>query len=174
MVPVSFNQGIKVDDYLGNFYMKNATDIECAGMDSLKSYIATLSLDGKLDEREDYYVQAALLYTTSSGHRRVRVHNLSLGAASQHKMVFQHASMETTTLVIARQMIQFGMNSSMTAVRTELGRKCSVILAAYRRHCTTNAPPNQLILPGSFNLFPLYTLTLLKSRAFRGGFPLFS
>ncbi|KAJ3332353.1 COPII coat Sec23p-Sfb3p heterodimer component, partial [Kappamyces sp. JEL0680] len=78
LLRIRISNGLKIEDYLGNFFMKNATDIECAGIDSLKSFACVLKHEGKLDERQDSFVQAALLYTTADGHRRVRVHNLAL------------------------------------------------------------------------------------------------
>jgi protein transport protein SEC24 len=149
--------------------MKNATDIELAGIDSLKSFACILKHEGKLDERQDVYIQAALLYTTSDGYRRVRVHNLSLGCASQLSLVFRQASMETTNCILARQMIQSAMTTSLPTIRGNLTNRCSNILYAYRSNCATGSSPGQLILPESFKLFPLYALSLLKTRAFRGG-----
>jgi protein transport protein SEC24 len=169
LLRIRTSNGLKVEEYYGNFYMKNATDIELAGLDSLKSFACSLKHDGKLDERQDCYIQAALLYTTADGHRRVRVHNLSLAVATQLSLIFRQASMETTNCILARQMIQQSMTKALSIIRTDLTSKCSKILLSYRHNCATGSSPGQLILPESFKLFPLYALSLLKTRAFRGG-----
>ncbi|KAJ2995947.1 COPII coat Sec23p-Sfb3p heterodimer component [Globomyces sp. JEL0801] len=164
LLRIRVSNGLKIEDYLGNFYMKNTTDIECAGIDSLKSFVCLLRHDGKLDERQDSYIQAALLYTTSDGQRRVRVHNLALASASQLSLVFRNASMETTNCVLARQMIQSAMTTPLSTIRANLSTICCKILVAYRTHCAAPSAPGQLILPESFKLFPLSALTLLKCR----------
>jgi protein transport protein SEC24 len=169
LLRIRISNGLKIEDYLGNFYMKNATDIECAGIDSLKAFTCVLKHDGKLDERQDSYVQAALLYTTADGHRRVRVHNLGISTASQLSLVFRGASLETTIAVMARQMIQKAASNSLSATRADLSTVITKILVSYRSNCASPSSTGQLILPESFKLSPIFALTLLKTRAFRAG-----
>lgn len=149
--------------------MKNATDIEIAGLDSLKSFVAVLKYEGNLDERHDIFIQAALLYTTGDGHRRVRIHNLSLSASSQLSLVFRFASLETTLCVLARQMVQRVFGSSITAVHDFLTDICTKILLSYRTKVAAPSSSGQLILPETFKLFPIFALSLLKTRAFKNG-----
>ena len=61
------------------------------------------------------------------------------------------------------------LNSPLKEVRDQLTEKCCSILSSYRKHCASVSSTGQLILPESFKLFPVYTLALLKNRAFRGG-----
>lgn len=162
-------QGLRIGEYYGNIYQRNATDVEVAGMDSLKSIGVSILYDGKLDERMDVYVQAALLYTTSDGQRRVRIHNLSLAVASELSTVFKHAEVDASVNFWSKQMVKKAMSTSLKSIRDELTSKCAAILIAYRVHCATSSAMGQLILPESFKLLPLYTLSMLKSRAFKGG-----
>jgi protein transport protein SEC24 len=169
LLRIRVSNGLRIENYMGNFYMKNATDIELAGIDSLKSFTAVLKHDGKLDERQDSYIQAALLYTTSDGFRRVRVHNLAIAAASQLSLVFRSASLETCICVMAREMIQEAMTTPLSTIRTNLSTRITKILSSYRKNCASASSPGQLILPDSFKLSPLFGLALLKTRAFRAG-----
>jgi protein transport protein SEC24 len=171
LLRVRVSTGVKVADYFGNLYMKNPTDVELAGIDSLKAIGVLLQHDGKLDERQDVYIQAALLYTTQYGQRRVRVHNLSLGIASQLSTVFKSAEMDTTLNLIMRQTVQKAFLSPLKNIRDQASQRCIKILTAYRTNCAANSSSGQLILPEALKLMPLYTLCLLKSRAFRGGKP---
>ena len=54
-------------------------------------------------------------------------------------------------------------------IRDQITDKCVKILMSYRRHCAASSAPGQLILPEAFKLFPLYALTMLKSKALRSG-----
>ena len=166
---IRVSNGFKIDEYYGNFYMKNATDIECAGVDSLKSVVATLSHDGNIDERQEVYIQAALLYTTAEGHRRVRIHNLALSCTSQLSTVFKNASLETTVCVLTRKMIQNSISKPLQKVRGDLSMQCTNILMSYRSNVAAPSSSGQLILPESYKLFPIFSLSMLKTRAFRGG-----
>eukprot|EP00842_Homolaphlyctis_polyrhiza_P001198 jgi/Hompol1/2079/HPOL_003785-RA len=96
LLRVRVSNGLKVVEHFGNFFMKNSTDVEFAGIDSLKAIGVALKHDGKLDEKLDTHIQAALLYTTAEGQRRVRVHNLSLANTSQLANVFRFAEMDTS------------------------------------------------------------------------------
>ncbi|KAK5666067.1 COPII coat Sec23p-Sfb3p heterodimer component [Batrachochytrium dendrobatidis] len=169
LLRVRVSDGLKVTDYYGNFYMKNSTDIELAGIDSLKAFGVVLKHDGKLDEKQDAHIQAALLYTTSDGQRRVRVHNLSLPTTSQLTNVFRFAEMDTSVNFFAREAIQNAFNSPLKTLRDQISARCVKILASYRSNISTQSSPGQLILPESYKLYPLYALSLLKSRALRGG-----
>lgn len=169
LLRVRASAGLKVADYFGNFYMKNDTDVDLAGVDSLKAVGVGLQYDGKLDERADVYIQMALLYTTADGHRRVRVHNLVLGVASQLNNVFRNAEMDCTVNFLARSMVQQTYSMPLKAIRDLATTTCVKILGAYRANCATSSSDGQLILPEAFKLMPLYTLSMLKSRAFRSG-----
>jgi protein transport protein SEC24 len=91
-----------VVDYFGNFYMKNSTDIELAGIDSQKTFAVSIKHDGKLDEKLDSGFQVALLYTTAEGDRRIRVLNLSVPNSSSLGNVFRSAEMDTTMNYLAK------------------------------------------------------------------------
>lgn len=151
--------------------MKNPTDVELAGVDSLKAIGVSLALDGKLEERQDVHIQAALLYTTKFGARRVRVHNLSLGVATELHNVFKSADMDCIMNLIMRQTVQKVFVTPLKAIREQASAKCVKILTAYRTHCATASSAGQLILPESLKLLPIYLLCMVKSRAFRGGKP---
>ncbi|KAJ3044187.1 COPII coat Sec23p-Sfb3p heterodimer component [Rhizophlyctis rosea] len=162
-------QGLKIAEYFGNFYMRNATDIELAGLDSAKTVGIALKHDGKLDEKAETAIQAALLYTTSSGQRRIRVHNISIPNTALLGNVFRCADMDTTMNYLAKAAVAQTVNVPIKTVRDQLGEKCIKILTAYRKHAASSTSPGQLILPESFKLYPLYNLCLLKNKAFRAG-----
>jgi len=58
--------------------MQNTTDVELSAIDSDKSVQIEIKYDDKLDEREPAYFQLAVLFTSCSGQRRLRIHNVIL------------------------------------------------------------------------------------------------
>ncbi|KAJ1674580.1 COPII coat Sec23p-Sfb3p heterodimer component, partial [Spiromyces aspiralis] len=161
------SDGIRVDQHLGNFFMRNHVDIELAGIMSSTSICATFKHDEKLDEKLDAYFQVALLYTTSDGHRRIRVHNIALPCTTLVGNLFRHAEIDTTMNIIARQAMSQAKGLALKEMRKELSEECVRILLAYRTNCASGSSPSQLILPEAYKLMPLYTLSLLKSMALR-------
>lgn len=83
--------------------MTNSTDIELGGIDSDKSIAFSVGLDGKLPENKEAYLQCALLYTTQSGERRVRVHNLALSVSTSVSVIFKNSDFDTTINFIAKK-----------------------------------------------------------------------
>ena len=131
-------------EYFGNFYMRNATDIELAGLDSAKAVGIALRHDGKLDEKADTSVQAALLYTTASGQRRIRVHNISVPNTTLLGNVFRGADMDTTMNYLAKAAVAQTVNVPIRTVRAQLEEKCIKILTAYRKHAASSTSPGQV------------------------------
>ncbi|KAJ3149333.1 COPII coat Sec23p-Sfb3p heterodimer component [Geranomyces michiganensis] len=169
LLRIRVSNGLKVSDHFGNFYMKNVTDVEMGGIDSSKAIGVAIKHDGKLDEKRESSFQAALLYTTATGERRIRVHNISVSNTSLLGNVFRYADMDTTICYLCKAAVAQTVNATLKAVRERLAEKCVKVLAAYRKHAASSSSPGQLILPESYKLFALYTLCVLKLKAFRGG-----
>ena len=181
--------GLRISDHFGNFFQRNITDLEFGTLDADKAIAARIKHESKLDEKTDAYFQCAALYTSSTGQRRVRVHNIAVPVTSLVNNVFRYADMDTTIAVIAKESITQTNNKSLRMVREILTEGCVKTLLAYRKHCASSTSPAQvsrvssvlelivsdslyftpqLILPESFKLFPLYALALMKTKALKG------
>ncbi|KAF9142343.1 COPII coat Sec23p-Sfb3p heterodimer component [Mortierella sp. GBA39] len=169
LMRVRCSTGLRITEHFGNFHMKNSTDLELAGIDSEKAFGVLVKHDGKLDEKVEASFQVALLYTTADGLRRVRVHNFSTPVTTLLGNVFRWADMDTTINFLAKGAIAQGLSKPLNDVREALTEKCVKILSSYRKNCASSTAPGQLILPESYKLFPLYALTLLKSKSLRSG-----
>ncbi|KAI9011499.1 Sec23/Sec24 trunk domain-containing protein [Gaertneriomyces semiglobifer] len=169
LLRIRASNGLKITEHFGNFYMKNSTDVELAGLNSQTAIGVALKHDGKLDEKQDSALQAALLYTTADGHRRIRVLNMSIPNTGTLGNVFRFAEMDTTINFLIKAAIAQTVSANLKAVRDRLFEKCVQVLAAYRKHVAHASSPGQLILPESFKLYALYTLSVLRLKAFRGG-----
>ncbi|KAF9330640.1 COPII coat Sec23p-Sfb3p heterodimer component [Podila minutissima] len=170
LLRVRCSTGLTTTEHVGNFFMKNGTDVELAGLDSERALGVLIKHEGgKLDEKAEASFQVALLYTTASGQRRVRVHNFSVPITGQMSQMFREADMDTTVNFLARAVAQHALCKPLKEVRDVLTDRCVRVLSAYRRHCASSTAAGQLILPESYKLFPLYTLTMLKSKMIRAG-----
>ncbi|GAA5993798.1 hypothetical protein JCM5350_007675 [Sporobolomyces pararoseus] len=163
------SNGLRISDHFGNFFQRNITDLEFGTLDADKAIAARIKHESKLDEKADAYFQCAALYTSSTGQRRVRVHNIAVPVTSLVNNVFRYADMDTTIALIAKESITQTNNKSLRIVREILTESCVKTLLAYRKHCASSTSPAQLILPESFKLFPLYALALMKTKALKGG-----
>lgn len=161
--------GLRVVRHYGAFHELGITDLEAGTWDADKAFTALLKHDGRLDETREALFQCAILYTSATGERRVRCHTLAVPVTNTLGNVFRFADMDSTVAYYAREAVAMARSRSLKEVRSFLTSRCVAILLAYRRNCASSTSPGQLILPESFKLFPLYTLSLLKNKAIKGG-----
>jgi protein transport protein SEC24 len=167
VLKVRVSPGLRTHKYVGNFEDVRENEADLAVVDSEKAVLVTLQHDGgELKAGDDLIVQAALLYTSASGQRRVRVHNLRLIAADTVQAVFRHADVDAILAHMLRSSVQTTLNKDAKFVSEDLQEAAIDMLLAYRRHCATNSSQGQLILPESLKLLPLYLSTVLKLGAF--------
>lgn len=83
--------------------MSNTTDIEIASIDSDKALSVEIKHDDKLSEAEGAYVQAAILYTSISGKRRLRVLNAAFSCCTQIADLFKNCELDVVINFMAKQ-----------------------------------------------------------------------
>eukprot|EP00042_Codosiga_hollandica_P047345 m.511602 g.511602 ORF g.511602 m.511602 type:complete len:1116 (-) comp57429_c0_seq1:250-3597(-) len=170
MLRVRCSTGLRAVDYYGALLASNTSDVEIAGLDKDHAIVVKIKHDNKLAPNSDAHFQVAVLYTTLSGERRIRVHTLSLRVCSDLADVFRGADMDAITNSLCKMALKDISSLTLTQIREKLTNQCVAVLTAYRKHCTApNSGPGQLILPECLKLLPLYTGCLLRSPMFRSG-----
>ncbi len=114
-------------------------------------------------------LQAAILYTSIGGHRRLRIHNLSLATSSTPADVFRLADLDAYMNWLAKLAIQHAVAKTPAQITADTTVKVVNALAGYRRLCTDGTAPGELVLPETIKLLPLYAQCLLKSDPIRSG-----
>ncbi|KIJ36294.1 hypothetical protein M422DRAFT_82882, partial [Sphaerobolus stellatus SS14] len=169
IVRVRCSKGLRVSDYLGNIYQRSTLDVDIATCDSDKAICASFEHSGvSLDDRGNAYIQSAILYTTSSGERRVRTCNIAVPVCTLAGNVYRHTHQETLITYWTKQAIAEMSSRPLQKIRDDLTQKCAAILLSYRKNCAASTPPSQLILPEQLKLLPIFTLTITKNRALKG------
>ncbi|KXJ83215.1 hypothetical protein RP20_CCG007980 [Aedes albopictus] len=165
---VRTSTGIRPTDFFGHFFMSNTTDMEIASIDCDKAVAIEIKHDDKLSD-ENVFIQVALLYTSCSGQRRLRILNLSLKTCTQLADLFRSCDLDTTILFFAKQCLFKLLENNPKAIKDSLINRAAQILACYRKNCASPTSAGQLILPECMKLLPLYISCLLKNDAFSGG-----
>nr|XP_019007763.1 protein transporter SEC24 [Kwoniella pini CBS 10737]OCF46544.1 protein transporter SEC24 [Kwoniella pini CBS 10737] len=169
-IRIRCSNGIRISDHIGNFYQRSMTDLEFGQLDSKKSFIAVLKHEGsRLDERQPAYIQVAILYTTSSGERKVRLLNMMFGVTGLIGNIFKFADQEAGVGVLLKGAVSQMPTRTLRDIKKALTERCNRVLLMYRKHCAPAVQQGQLILPEGFKLLPLYTLCMLKSKPLKGG-----
>lgn len=187
LLKVRCSNGLQVSAYHGNFLQHTfGSDLLIGSIDADKAFGVTFNHDGKLDSKLDAHFQAALLYTTASGQRRVRCINLVATVNDGGLDTMTSLDQDAIVSILAKEGIStlfcngkalFDVfftaaskvpEKSLKDIRASLTEKTIDILANYRKNFSTSQPPGQLVLPENLKEFAMYILSLLKSRPFKG------
>ncbi|XP_039278059.1 protein transport protein Sec24C-like [Nilaparvata lugens] len=166
---VRTSTGIRPTDFYGHFFMSNTTDMELASIDCDKAVALEIKHDDKLTEEEGVFIQTALLYTSCSGQRRVRILNLSLSTCVQMVDLYRACELDTVINFFAKQSVFRLLEHTPKQVKDSLISRSAALLACYRKNCASPSSSGQLILPECMKLLPLYISCLIKSDAISGG-----
>ncbi|XP_062330453.1 protein transport protein Sec24C [Osmerus eperlanus] len=160
---VRTSTGIRATDFFGSFYMSNTTDVELAGLDCDKTVTVEFRHDDKLSEETGALMQCAVLYTSCSGQRRLRVHNMAVNCCSQLADLYRNCETDTIINYFSKYAYRSVLTTPTKTVRDTLVNQCAQILACYRKNCASPSSAGQLILPECMKLLPVYLNCVLKS-----------
>lgn len=166
---VRTSAGVRPVDFYGHFFMANTQDMELACMDSTKAVAVEVKHDDKLTEDDGVYIQAALLYTSVGGQRRLRVINLSLNTCSQMAELYKNCDLDTLMNFFGKMAMTRFLESSAKQVKEQFVTRTATVLACYRKNCASPSAAGQLILPELLKLLPLYVNCLSRCEALSGG-----
>jgi len=168
---VRCSRGLKVTAHHGNFFIRSTDLLALPTADEDKAYAVQLGISENLTNTKFSCIQTALLYTTSSGERRIRVLTSCLPVVSNTSDMFKYADVGAITNLVAKMAIDKVQTTKISDAREAIVNKCIEILAAYKDSFTsaTSATNSQLALPDTLRLLPLYVLALAKNVLFRPG-----
>jgi protein transport protein SEC24 len=168
---VRCSNGLQVSAYHGNFQQHTfGADLEFGTIDADKAVGVMFSYDGKLDPKLDAHFQCALLYTTANGERRVRCTNTVASVNEGGSECMRFIDQDAVVNMIAKEAATRMTERTLKDIRSAITEKTIDILAGYRKAFSGSHPPGQLVLPENLKEFSMYTLSLLKTRAFKGKF----
>uniref|UniRef100_A0A8C9T7Y2 SEC24 homolog B, COPII coat complex component n=1 Tax=Scleropages formosus TaxID=113540 RepID=A0A8C9T7Y2_SCLFO len=161
-------KGLSIHTFHGNFFVRSTDLLSLANVNPDSGFAVQMSIDESLADTSLACFQAALLYTSSKGKRRIRVHTLCLPVVSQLSDVFAGADIQAITCLLANMAIDRAISSSLSDARDALVNAVVDSLTAYRNG-VSGLQPAGLTAPAALRLFPLYVLALLKQKALRTG-----
>ncbi|OPJ75774.1 protein transport protein Sec24D [Patagioenas fasciata monilis] len=160
---VRTSTGFRATDFFGAVYMNNTTDVEMAAVDCDKAVTVEFKHDDKLNEDTGALIQCAVLYTSISGQRRLRIHNIGLNCSSQLADVYKTCETDALINFFAKSAFKAILSQPLKTVREILVNQTAHMLACYRKNCASPSAVSQLILPDAMKVLPVYLNSLLKS-----------
>uniref|UniRef100_A0A7E4W055 Zf-Sec23_Sec24 domain-containing protein n=1 Tax=Panagrellus redivivus TaxID=6233 RepID=A0A7E4W055_PANRE len=169
MMRVRTSTGVRPTGFYGAFYMQNTTDIEVGAIDADTGMVVEIKYDDKLDEKASVVFQAATLFTSVGGQRRLRIHNISLPVTADYNQIFRLSDQDAIVNHLFKVAAKTIKEKTPKEMKDEIISRSAQILASYREKCSQQSPLSQLVLPEGLKLLPLYMSCVLRSDALSGG-----
>ncbi|XP_030216072.1 protein transport protein Sec24A isoform X2 [Gadus morhua] len=161
-------KGLSIHTFHGNFFVRSTDLLSLPNVNPDAGFAVQMSIEENLVDMQVVSFQAALLYTSSKGERRIRVHTLCLPVVNSLTDVFAGADVQAVTGLLASMAVDRSVSASLGDARDAMTNAAIDSLASYRHAALTIQQPG-LLAPACLRLFPLYVLALLKQKAFRTG-----
>ncbi|KAK4492505.1 hypothetical protein RD792_003314 [Penstemon davidsonii] len=164
-------KGVRFTSYHGNFMLRSTDLLALPAVDCDKAYAAQLSLEETLLTTQTVYFQVALLYTSSSGERRIRVHTAAAPVVAELGEMYRLADTGAIVSLFSRLAIEKTLSYKLEDARNAIQLRIVKALREYRNlFSVQHRLSGRMIYPESLKFLPLYGLALFKSTPLRGGY----
>ncbi|XP_020091801.1 protein transport protein Sec24-like At3g07100 isoform X2 [Ananas comosus] len=164
-------KGVRFTTYHGHFMLRSTDLLALPAVDCDKSFAMQLSLEDTLMTTQTVYFQVALLYTSSSGERRIRVHTAAAPVVTDLSEMYRQADTGAIVSVLSRLAVENTLSHKLEDARQLMQLKLVKSLKEYRTlYAVQHRLGGRFIFPDSLKFLPLYILSLCKSAALRGGY----
>ena len=161
---VRMGKGLKCTNFHGHFMIRSNDLMALPTVDPDKAMHVDIGYEEQMVPHQVTYLQCALLYTTSYGERRIRVHTTAIPVVSDIGELFKACDACATGGILAKLAAEKIRTTTIKDCVHILNKKVVDILKEYRQLYSTHLHPhNKLILPETMKLLPLLMLCLQKS-----------
>ncbi|XP_066587390.1 protein transport protein Sec24A [Prorops nasuta] len=160
-------RGLSIHTFHGNFFVRSTDLLSLPNVNPDAGFGMQISIEENLSDIQNVCFQAALLYTSSRGERRIRVHTLCLPVASSLTDILHSADQQCIIGLLSKMAVDRSQQSSLSDARDALINVAIDVLSAYK--LSQSVGSGGLLAPESLKLLPLYIIALLKCIAFRAG-----
>ena len=175
-------KGMRITNFYGNFFVRGTDLLALPNCTPDSVFGFDLAHEEQAMTGSNVTIQAALLYTSSDGQRRIRVLTQALPVTSLTSELVASVDTEAVCNLLSKQAVDVCIKTSIDNARLRLQQTCLDILRFAKTGdkrtvsgYTVPSAPGQPSsgeedkIPDNLALLPLYTLAMMKNVAFRGG-----
>ncbi|XP_077999051.1 protein transport protein Sec24A-like [Glandiceps talaboti] len=160
-------KGLSIHTFHGNFFVRSTDLLSLPNINPDAGFAMQMSIEDNLNDSPLACFQAALLYTSSKGERRIRVHTLCLPVTNQLSEVYAGADVQGIVSLLSRMAVDRTLTATIVDARDALVNVCIDSLSQFKSTLSSGQAGVGLMCPNSLRLLPLYTLAMLKCTAFK-------
>ena len=163
---VRASRGLKIAAFYGHFFIRGVDLLALPNVDEDKSFAVEIAHEEAELNYANACVQAALLYTTTCGERRIRVLTIQVPITSAISTLYERADVDGCAALMGRIAAEAAVASRPLDGAEKLQNGVTEMLRAYRSLCPPTARNTaSLLLPDTLRLLPLYVLAQARSLA---------
>lgn len=172
-------RGMKISNFYGNFFIRGTDLLALPNCSTDSVFGFHITHDEQSVQTNAITIQSALLYTSSTGQRRIRVMTQALRVTSVASEFMASVDVDAACNLLAKQALDVALKSNLDTARSRLQQTCVDIIQRIkqgdRRRSMPGYPQQQnqeeedKEVPENLKLLPLYTMALIKNVALRGG-----
>ncbi|KAJ3238647.1 COPII subunit [Chytriomyces hyalinus] len=163
---VRASKGLKMSRFHGNFFLRSTDLLALPTVNPDNSYAIEMEIQDALPSAVACF-QTALLHTSSSGERRIRVLTLTIPVTDSYGDLFTGADQYAIATLLSKKGVEKCITSNLDSARDEMISRLTDLIGAYKAAFTSSGQNSMLILPENLKLLPLLMMSTLKHIAFR-------
>ncbi|KAI8613402.1 hypothetical protein BC830DRAFT_1161697 [Chytriomyces sp. MP71] len=165
---VRASKGLKMSRFHGNFFLRSTDLLALPTVDPDNSYAIEMEIQDPLPSAVACF-QTALLHTSSSGERRIRVLTLTVPVTDSLGELYTGADEYAIATLLSKKAVEKCLTSNLDSARDELVSRLTDLIGAYKNAFTSSGQNSMLILPQNLANLPLLVMSLLKHDSLRTG-----
>ena len=156
-----------VQSYISNFIKSESIAFEFPSINSDKSISVVLKSKGSVTIFKNLSIQAATLYSTPDGVRKVRVFNLYLPLEKNYSNIYKNIDQFALSHILVKESLSNLGTKSFRLIREYFIQMIVKMLSLFKSNEVKDPIPNQIYIPESCSSLLFYSFGILKSRIFR-------
>ncbi|XP_001606431.1 protein transport protein Sec24A [Nasonia vitripennis] len=160
-------RGLSIHTFHGNFFVRSTDLLSLPNINPDAGFGMQVTIEENLSDMQNICFQAALLYTSSKGERRIRVHTLCLPISTNLSDIIYSADQQCIIGLLSKMAVDRSSQSSLSDAREALINAAVDALSAFK--LLQSYPASGLQAPQNLKLLPMYIIALLKCKALRFG-----
>ena len=171
---VRCSKGLACSTYYGNFLLRGSDLITFPVIDADKTIFVELRYEENatnIHTLTHYTIQSALLYSTTSGERRIRVSTILVPVSSNLMDLYATISSSVVSHFLMKSAFELAIKDGLLKAREFVQNRCLAIMSSYRSIGGATRLPLATIqdYPDSLVQLPFFILSILKSIALKDG-----
>uniref|UniRef100_L7M0D9 Putative vesicle coat complex copii subunit sfb3 n=1 Tax=Rhipicephalus pulchellus TaxID=72859 RepID=L7M0D9_RHIPC len=163
-------KGLVIHTFHGNFFVRSTDLLSLPNVNPDAGFGMQIAIEESLADCNLACFQAAVLYTSSRGERRIRVHTLCLPVTAMLQDILGSVDQEAVMGMLCKMAVDRSLSSSVVDAREAMVNACLDLIQAFKTTLSSGqAAALGLPIPHCARLVPLYVLALMKHTAFRVG-----